>query len=71
MPENDTPPTEQSIEKLELSMRAYGFLKRTQINSIGDLMEYTQEDLEILDQESAQEVIESLQKHFGLSLPVD
>ncbi len=57
------------IEDLQLSMKTLGSLKRTQIQTIGDLMNYTEEDLKILDQKSGEEVIYALQQRFGLTLP--
>ncbi|MFS8119342.1 MAG: DNA-directed RNA polymerase subunit alpha [Microcoleus sp.] len=60
------------IEELQLSVRAYNCLKRAQINSVADLLDYTQEDLlEIKNfgQKSAEEVIEALQKRLGITLP--
>jgi DNA-directed RNA polymerase subunit alpha len=60
------------IEGLSLSVRAYNCLKRAQINSVADLLEYTQEDLlEIKNfgTKSAEEVIEALQTHLGITLP--
>jgi DNA-directed RNA polymerase subunit alpha len=69
----DVDPTSQiPIEELQLSVRAYNCLKRAQINSVADLLEYTQEDLlEIKNfgQKSAEEVIEALQKRLGITLP--
>lgn len=62
------------IEELQLSVRAYNCLKRAQINTVADLLEYTEEDLlEIKNfgQKSAEEVIEALQDKLGLSLPKD
>ena len=56
------------IEELQLSMQAYGFLKRTQINAIADLADYTEEDLRILDPTAAEEVIAALQSRFGIVL---
>jgi DNA-directed RNA polymerase subunit alpha len=59
------------IEELQLSVRAYNCLKRAQINSISDLLDYSQEELlEIKNfgQKSAEEVIEALQKRLGISL---
>uniref|UniRef100_UPI0036F2EB38 DNA-directed RNA polymerase subunit alpha C-terminal domain-containing protein n=1 Tax=Trichocoleus desertorum TaxID=1481672 RepID=UPI0036F2EB38 len=56
------------IEELQLSMQAYGFLKRTQIHAIADLENYTQEDLRILDPTAADEVIEALQSRLGITL---
>jgi len=60
------------IEELQLSVRAYNCLKRAQINTVADLLVYTQEDLlEIKNfgQKSAEEVIEALKAHLGLTLP--
>jgi DNA-directed RNA polymerase subunit alpha len=60
------------IEELHLSVRAYNCLKRAQIHSVADLLDYSQEDLlEIKNfgQKSAEEVIEALQKRLGINLP--
>lgn len=60
------------IEELHLSVRAYNCLKRAQINSVADLLDYSQEDLlEIKNfgQKSAEEVIDALQKRLGINLP--
>lgn len=69
----DEDPTSQiPIEELQLSVRAYNCLKRAQINSVSDLLDYSQEDLlEIKNfgQKSAEEVIEALQKRLGITLP--
>jgi DNA-directed RNA polymerase subunit alpha len=62
------------IEELQLSVRAYNCLKRAQINTVADLLAYTQEDLlEIKNfgQKSAEEVIEALQRHLGITLPME
>ena len=62
------------IEELQLSVRAYNCLKRAQINSISDLLDYSQEELlEIKNfgQKSAEEVIEALHKKLGISLSKD
>jgi DNA-directed RNA polymerase subunit alpha len=62
------------IEGLNLSVRAYNCLKRAQINSVADLLEYSQEDLlEIKNfgAKSAEEVIEALQVHLGITLPFE
>lgn len=59
------------IEELQLSVRAYNCLKRAQIHSIADLLDYSQEELlEIKNfgQKSAEEVIESLKEKLGISL---
>ncbi|MEQ8962271.1 MAG: DNA-directed RNA polymerase subunit alpha [Coleofasciculus sp. C2-GNP5-27] len=69
----DVDPTSQiPIEELQLSVRAYNCLKRAQINSVADLLDYSQEDLlEIKNfgQKSAEEVIDALQKRLGITLP--
>ncbi|QZZ19204.1 DNA-directed RNA polymerase subunit alpha [Leptothermofonsia sichuanensis E412] len=66
-------PTNQiPIEELQLSVRAYNCLKRAQINSVADLLDYSQEDLlEIKNfgQKSAEEVVEALQQRLGITLP--
>lgn len=59
------------IEELQLSVRAYNCLKRAQIHSIADLMDYSQEELlEIKNfgQKSAEEVIEALSKKLNINL---
>jgi DNA-directed RNA polymerase subunit alpha len=60
------------LEELQLSVRAYNCLKRAQIHSVADLLDYSQEDLlEIKNfgQKSAEEVIDALQKRLGINLP--
>nr|YP_009420491.1 RNA polymerase alpha subunit [Chroomonas placoidea]ASO76130.1 RNA polymerase alpha subunit [Chroomonas placoidea] len=60
------------IEELQLSVRAYNCLKRAQIHSVADLLDYSQEDLlEIKNfgQKSAEEVIDALKKRLGINLP--
>ena len=60
------------IEELKLSVRAYNCLKRAQIHSISDLLDYSQEELlEIKNfgQKSAEEVIEALRNRLGINLP--
>lgn len=59
------------IEELQLSVRAYNCLKRAQIHSISDLLDYSQEDLlEIKNfgQKSAEEVIEALRDRLDINL---
>lgn len=66
------PTSKIPIEELQLSVRAYNCLKRAQINSVSDLLDYTQEELlEIKNfgQKSAEEVIEALQVRLGITLP--
>lgn len=77
-PEEDPDSQEDSkinqilIEELQLSVRAYNCLKRAQIHSVADLLDYSQEDLlEIKNfgQKSAEEVIHALKKRLGINLP--
>ena len=59
-----------SIEELELSVRAYNCLKRANINSLGELLKLTYDDLmniKNFGKKSADEVIERL-RQFGLTL---
>jgi DNA-directed RNA polymerase subunit alpha len=66
------PANQIPIEELQLSVRAYNCLKRAQINSVSDLLDYSQEDLlEIKNfgQKSAEEVVEALQIRLGITLP--
>ncbi len=69
---DENPESQIPIEELQLSVRAYNCLKRAQINSVADLLDYTQEDLlEIKNfgAKSAEEVIEALQTRLGITLP--
>lgn len=71
-PEDEDPTSQIPIEELQLSVRAYNCLKRAQINTVADLLDYSQEDLlEIKNfgQKSAEEVIEALQERLGITLP--
>lgn len=59
------------IEELQLSVRAYNCLKRAQIHSISDLLDYSQEELLEIKNfglKSAQEVIEALKTRLGINL---
>jgi DNA-directed RNA polymerase subunit alpha len=70
--ESQDPSSQIPIEELQLSVRAYNCLKRAQINTVADLLEFTQEDLlEIKNfgAKSAEEVIEALQRRLGITLP--
>lgn len=61
------------IEELELSVRAYNCLKRANINTISDLLQYSKEDLltfKNFGQKSADEVNESLKRRFGVNFPI-
>jgi DNA-directed RNA polymerase subunit alpha len=69
--EPEDPASQIPIEELNLSVRAYNCLKRAQINTVADLLEYSQDDLlEIKNfgQKSAEEVIEALQQRLGITL---
>lgn len=69
---DDNPNSQIPIEELQLSVRAYNCLKRAQINSVADLLDYSQEDLlEIKNfgQKSAEEVVEALKERLGITLP--
>lgn len=70
--EEEDPHNQIPIEELNLSVRAYNCLKRAQINTVSDLLDYSQEDLlEIKNfgAKSAYEVIEALQVRMGITLP--
>ncbi|MBF2056121.1 MAG: DNA-directed RNA polymerase subunit alpha [Cyanobacterium sp. T60_A2020_053] len=69
--EEEDPTSQIPIEELNLSVRAYNCLKRAQINTVADLLDFTQDDLlEIKNfgQKSAEEVIEALQDRLGITL---
>lgn len=71
-PDDEDPNGQIPIEELQLSVRAYNCLKRAQINTVADLLDYSQEDLlEIKNfgAKSAEEVIEALQRRLGITLP--
>ncbi|WP_414421685.1 DNA-directed RNA polymerase subunit alpha [Synechococcus sp. W60.1] len=71
-PAEDNQKNQIPIEELQLSVRAYNCLKRAQINTVADLLVYTEEDLlEIKNfgQKSAEEVVQALKNRFGLTLP--
>ena len=59
------------IEELELSVRAYNCLKRANVHTLSDLLEYSSEDLlefKNFGQKSADEVCENLKKRFNMDL---
>lgn len=65
------PHTNIAIEELQLSVRAYNCLKRAQINTIGDLLEYSPEKLQQLKnfgRKSADEVFVTLKTKLGIIL---
>lgn len=70
--EEEDPNGQIPIEELQLSVRAYNCLKRAQINSVADLLDYSHEDLlEIKNfgQKSAEEVVDALKQRLGITLP--
>jgi len=59
------------IEELELSVRAYNCLKRANVHTLSDLLQYTADDLlefKNFGQKSADEVCDNLKKRFDLDL---
>ena len=59
------------VEDLELSVRAYNCLKRANVHTLADLLQYSQEDLlefKNFGQKSADEVVESLKHRFNKTL---
>ena len=62
--------TNIAIEELQLSVRAYNCLKKAQINTVGELLKYSPEELKKLrnfGQKSADEVFSILQNKFGIT----
>ncbi len=71
VPETLTP-NEILIEDLGLSVRSYNCLKRAQIHTVSDLLDYSQQNLlEIKNfgSKSAEEVAQALQNRLGIELP--
>lgn len=65
------PYTNIPIEELKLSVRPYNCLKRAQINTIGDLLEYSPKKLQELKnfgRKSADEVFRTLKSKLGIVL---
>lgn len=65
------PYTNIAIEELQLSVRAYNCLKKAQINTIGDLLQYSPEKLQELKnfgRKSADEVFSTLKNKLGIVL---
>ena len=59
------------IEELELSVRAYNCLKRANVHTLSDLLQYSADDLlefKNFGQKSADEVCESLKTRFNIDL---
>lgn len=68
---NIEPYSNLAIEELKLSVRAYNCLKRAQINTVGDLLEYSPEKLRQLKnfgRKSADEVFLTLKNKLGIVL---
>ena len=68
---NIEPYTNIAIEELQLSVRAYNCLKKTQINTVGDLLQYSPEKLQELKnfgRKSADEVFSTLKNKLGIIL---
>jgi DNA-directed RNA polymerase subunit alpha len=68
---SDTKINQILIEELQLSVRAYNCLKRAQINTIGDLLEYSPEkllELKNFGRKSADEVFATLKNKLGIVL---
>jgi len=65
------PYTNIAIEELQLSVRAYNCLKKAQINTVGDLLQYSPEKLQELKnfgRKSADEVFSTLRNKLGIIL---
>ena len=65
------PYTNIAIEELQLSVRAYNCLKKAQINTVGDLLQYSPEKLQELKnfgRKSADEVFSTLKTKLGIIL---
>jgi DNA-directed RNA polymerase subunit alpha len=65
------PYTNIAIEELQLSVRAYNCLKKAQINTVGDLLQYSPEKLQELKnfgRKSADEVFSTLKNKLGILL---
>jgi len=68
---NIEPYTNIAIEELQLSVRAYNCLKKAQINTVGDLLQYSPEKLQELKnfgRKSAEEVFSTLKNKLGIIL---
>lgn len=59
------------IEQLELPPKAYNFLKKIDVHTISDLLDYSQDDLmkmKNFGKKSVEQILEALQKRFGIRL---
>ena len=66
------PPEIILIEELQLPVRAYNCLKRSGINSVDELLKYSQEDIKEIKnfgKKSAEEVFQALKIKFNIVLP--
>ena len=66
------PPEIILIEELQLPVRAYNCLKRSGINSVDELLKYSQEDIKEIKnfgKKSAEEVFQALKTKFNIVLP--
>jgi len=60
------------IEELQLPVRAYNCLKRSGINSVDELVKYSQEEIKEIKnfgKKSAEEVFQALKNKFDITLP--
>lgn len=60
------------IDQLKLPARAYNCLKRANIQTVADLLDYTQEDLlriKNFGKKSVEEVLEALRQQYNINLP--
>lgn len=60
------------IDQLELPARAYNCLKRVNVHTISDLLNYSQDDLmkiKNFGKKSVEQVLEALEKQFSINLP--
>lgn len=68
---NIEPNTNVVIEELQLSVRSYNCLKKAQINTVGDLLQYSPAqlmELKNFGKKSAEEVFSILKNKFGIIL---
>lgn len=76
-PRKDSPsesliPSGMLIEDLGLSVRSYNCLKKAQIHTVVDLLDYSQQhllEIKNFGMKSAEEVAQALQNRFGIELP--
>ena len=62
---------DKNVEELELSVRAYNCLKRANVHTLSDLLQYSADDLlefKNFGQKSADEVCDNLKTRFDLEL---